>query len=289
MYCKPAKIILAIIFHAVCFYSFAQERQDIAVRTDVNWHTATVLIQAEYSLQHFDKASLPLKRQKAEQIIDSRKQEIVFVAFKDLVVSSSHTIEEYFSASPEKLSDFYQIEKYLVKSNSWVSSDLKNMIVEYSMPLYPGILAAFFLPGTPDPLPVSRSYTPSKNYTGIVIFVPSGIRRFSNREKVTPQKAVFPVVYDENMRSTYGIHNVLPEYRHKWGLCQYGSVLDVSSYSRRIGEDPLRIVARNMFGNYPSDIILSVDDTNQILANDHNKQLLKEGRVVIIYEYTLTP
>jgi hypothetical protein len=53
---------------------------------------------------------------------------------------------------------------------------------------------------------------------------------------------------------------------------------------KRIGDNPLRIVARGLFGAVPTDPIIDRDDALLILSSEHNRQLLREGRIVIVLD-----
>ena len=51
---------------------------------------------------------------------------------------------------------------------------------------------------------------------------------------------------------------------------------------RLVGERPLRIFARSVFGTVPTDPVIDSADASLILANENNRRLLREGRIVFI-------
>jgi hypothetical protein len=51
-----------------------------------------------------------------------------------------------------------------------------------------------------------------------------------------------------------------------------------------VGENPLRIIARGIFGVQPTDPIIDGEDAGLILSNEANRRLLREGRVVIVLD-----
>jgi hypothetical protein len=56
-----------------------------------------------------------------------------------------------------------------------------------------------------------------------------------------------------------------------------------------VGERPLRIFARSVFGVVPTDPIIDRADAMLILSNENNRRLLREGRVVfVIHESMFT-
>jgi hypothetical protein len=51
---------------------------------------------------------------------------------------------------------------------------------------------------------------------------------------------------------------------------------------RLVGPNPLRILAREVYGLRPTDPVIDIEDANTILANENNRRLLREGRVAVV-------
>jgi hypothetical protein len=49
-----------------------------------------------------------------------------------------------------------------------------------------------------------------------------------------------------------------------------------------VGANPLRIIAAEVFGERPTDLVIATDDAVKILANEDNRRLLREGKLIII-------
>jgi hypothetical protein len=49
-----------------------------------------------------------------------------------------------------------------------------------------------------------------------------------------------------------------------------------------VGSNPLRIIARGVFGIDPTDPVIDRDDALLILSTENNRRLLREGRVVLV-------
>jgi hypothetical protein len=49
-----------------------------------------------------------------------------------------------------------------------------------------------------------------------------------------------------------------------------------------VGNNPLKIIARGSFGVRPTDPVIDKDDALLILSSETNRQLLREGRVIIV-------
>jgi hypothetical protein len=66
------------------------------------------------------------------------------------------------------------------------------------------------------------------------------------------------------------------------GLVHYADETDSLSVIDRVGRTPLTIVARGIFGRYPSDLLMSPEDALAILSSESNIELLRQGRVAVI-------
>jgi hypothetical protein len=49
-----------------------------------------------------------------------------------------------------------------------------------------------------------------------------------------------------------------------------------------VGERPLRIFARSVFGAVPTDPVIDRSDAMLMISNENNRRLLREGRVVLV-------
>jgi hypothetical protein len=75
---------------------------------------------------------------------------------------------------------------------------------------------------------------------------------------------------------------VLPEALAKGGVLGYASAIGVEAGSR-VGADPLRVMALQLFGDGRTDYVISRDDALRILSSPGNRELLRQGRVVVVY------
>ena len=82
------------------------------------------------------------------------------------------------------------------------------------------------------------------------------------------------LIYEKNI--------VEPSRAKKQGIVLYTGTLDESMYRDRIGTEPLRIIARGVFGDNRTDPIISNEDAERILAKSENIELLRQGKIVIV-------
>jgi hypothetical protein len=53
---------------------------------------------------------------------------------------------------------------------------------------------------------------------------------------------------------------------------------------RLVGDNPLRIMARRVFGAVPTDPVIDKEDALLILSSENNRRLLTEGRIAIVID-----
>ena len=53
-------------------------------------------------------------------------------------------------------------------------------------------------------------------------------------------------------------------------------------FLKRIGLFPLRVMAQQVFGRHHCDLILPREAVKKLLCSDNNRNVLKEGRILII-------
>jgi hypothetical protein len=105
-----------------------------------------------------------------------------------------------------------------------------------------------------------------------------------------PVPCLFPKIWDNEMNLIYH-RNMLES--HDTPMVHYLPLKDIfqenpSGLSAElrdiVGERPLRIFARGVFGINPTDLIIERDDAMQIISSEANRRLLSGGKVAIILD-----
>jgi hypothetical protein len=78
--------------------------------------------------------------------------------------------------------------------------------------------------------------------------------------------------------------NVRAEAIMQWGMVGYLDRLDEEAIRQRAGTDPLRIVARAVFGRLPVDVVIPVEAARQLLTVAQNVEALRQGKICIVYD-----
>ena len=127
-------------------------------------------------------------------------------------------------------------------------------------------------------------YIATRDYSGIVIDARGILPVHGVFSTSRTEPCFFPQIWDEKMELIYDKNMVNPDVLKKNGLVQFCGDDDLNKYSDRIGNDPLKIVARGVYGISHTDPIIARKDALKILCSPHNLQLLYEGKVVILID-----
>jgi hypothetical protein len=166
--------------------------------------------------------------------------------------------------------------------------DLHAVVVVYRFPLFgeQGLAASFVQHERAFPVPRLLGFAPARSFTGLVI-----LARASSRATARPARAnrpaLLPRLYDEDLNPVLSAEMCDPQALRKWGVAAYaysGEEAALQAFQDRIGTTPLRTMARGVFGRNATDILLSTEVARQLLTRQHNRDLLREGKILILID-----
>ncbi|GHT72963.1 hypothetical protein FACS1894124_0540 [Spirochaetia bacterium] len=132
--------------------------------------------------------------------------------------------------------------------------------------------------------------TPAASYTGIIIIANEELPVHGRQTSAFAEPCLFPKLWDTEMNLIYERNMLDPELARKT-LVQYAPAAAIfqatpsgltAELAAVVGDKPLRIIARRVFGIRPTDPIIDKDDALVILSSEANRQLLREGKVAIV-------
>lgn len=225
---------------------------------------------------------LPSGRAQAENSVESRMMHLVRPSILAISFDSYRTIEDCIA---DGTIDPDEVESFIAgghKRGSRLSADFQELIISYQFSLHQ--LAALFVKhSTPMEQARVRDFTPTRSYTGILIYVQGLYPVHGEQTQDYLRPSLFPRVYDQNMTLLLERNLIRPQALRGWGTVGWAAHLDSPLIEARIGQDPLRIMAAGIFGTRRSDVLLSAADAARILSHPDNRQLISEGRVVLVY------
>lgn len=250
----------------------------------IDWERGKFVIRVtvETAASHTPKTRYKAERRIADLI------PIVFIEqVADISVDSYHRIGDLYRENGEILERLKDLALKGKKESASYSADMKNVRATYTFPIFgeSGLLNFFVSHIHPYPIRKAFGFVPTKRYTGIVIYAKGVYPLYGKKVREGRLKpALFPKIVDEAMKTVVEKEQGDPESLVRWGMAQYSDSLDLKPFSPRIGSFPLHIMARGIYGKNGTDIIISTEDANRLLALRENRDLLIQGRILIIVD-----
>lgn len=225
--------------------------------------------------------SLPTGRNAAIRQLDMEIPSLLKDTFFSIVVDSSNRLGDIVETGSVSLQELDEILEQGTKTPPAFSRDLATLSLNHTVSF--ARVGSLFIrhskPYVPD-MPLET--TPTRTWTGILIDARGALPVHGEyvSDRLTP--SLFPKIWDTSMNRVYEKNMVTPETARQRGIVHYASSLEEAELSDRIGNDPLRIAARQVFGTYRTDPVISRDDALKILTSAENRKLLAEGKVVIV-------
>lgn len=255
-----------------------------SVTSRIDWPAGSISVEVTHDLDP-STASLLRAKADAETDIDARLPDFLARVISPVQVDSSHTFADLLQADAGLFARVSDLALGARRTGLFLSADFSALVARYTVPLFgdQGIASPLF-PSHEAPFRRTIGDVTTRKYTGLVIFARGALPAAGAPRDLVARPAVFPRIWDEQMNLVLDRGMCSPDALAKWGMVGYTQRLDDATAELRVGALPLRLSARGVFGSTPTDLIISTDGARQLLALPENVALLREGRVVIIYE-----
>ncbi|MCR4940971.1 MAG: OmpA family protein [Treponemataceae bacterium] len=253
----------------------------VSSESSVNWINKT--FSTVLSLSNKEGIITPSDRAGSEVLISNKMAYLVKDPLLSLYVDSANTLGDIVlqkTITNEKLTAI--INGSTIKPGIYTTS-MSNVTINASFNLdnVGSLMIMHNNPYTPiQPIEVVSSRT----YTGIIIDA-RGTLSVQGEFVTSPgYPCFFPKIWDDTMELLYERNMMNSKTAKDQGIVTYACSDDESLYRDRIGNDPLHISARRIFGTNRTDPVISRKDALRILSVPENLELLKEGRIVILLD-----
>ncbi len=249
----------------------------IVVESSIDWSTGRFELMASEPL---GSGMSPSDHPQALTALERNLPPYVIKELGRLAWNRRGTLEEQMEKNPSLRTTIENLARSLNREWSRLSENRKSVEASYSIELaevLPRIIPAAGFE-TLSGKPIGWVAVPDDGWTGILIYVPKSlpVRGTSLFSDVRP--ALYARVLSENLE-------VLADPALENGkLLSYRSLESREKAESLIGRRPYKVMARELYGEYPCDIILSEEDTRRILAADSGRQALSDGKIVILLD-----
>lgn len=275
---------LTALLLAASVLAGAESASGTLVSSAVDWVQGVLSIEVSVPLGS-SPAALPRQKAEAEERLDAALPAAFLESMAPLAVDSLSTLGELAAGDRALLARLGAWRAAGRKEDVRLSRDFSRLVARWTFPFYgdKGLVAAF---GPSDPLPMERrlGYTPSRTFSGLLIFAQGALPAVGKAKEEHVRPAVFPRLLDEGMRPILTRAMCDPAALRKWGMVGYAASLDDGPVRARAGVMPLRTVARAVFGKNGCDIVIPEDAVRQLFSREENIAILREGRILVVYD-----
>ncbi len=276
--------VLIILFVGIA--AFAQAEVDQQVTAIVDWESRALLVTVRRPLPETGP-NLPAAVSEIRAAIERDSVAIIVEQLRTLPYDSLRTVDELLLEKPYLVDSLVEAASEARLTDAHATPDMRHVEVSFRLDLYGELLAALIRHDRPVVLHGVLGWTPTIEYTGIVIYEADELTVHGTETTARLQPTLLPGIYHYSEEGD-GIERLMeaghvdPEYAIRWGPVLYSDDILEAELSARIGARPLRIIAYGAFGRYPTDVVISYHDALQVRANENNRSLIAEGRVAII-------
>jgi hypothetical protein len=232
---------------------------------------------------------LPAGRSRAEALLEDRYPALIRGAILELRADSASTIADLVNRGELSLEETETIPARALRVPPFLSPDLSSISSRYTLSLQ-SICAIFprgiYAAGMAAPLLPSAA----RAYTGIIIIADESLPVHGRNAEAPLTPCLFPKVWDDKMELVYDRNITNPDVA---GIVCYASRESVMAstpsglderLAARVGNNPLRIMARGVYGRTPTDPIIDREDALVIFSSETNRRLLREGKIALILD-----
>ncbi|MCR4627800.1 MAG: OmpA family protein [Treponema sp.] len=279
---KFTAIFAAAVLSASAVFSQASEKPLITSSSKVDWTTQEFSSQVLFNVEKanipmpsgknsaLDRISLEMPKLIKDQLLSLAVDSSTNLG--DLALNHNITLEEIASLIEDgkRTPGFFTESSSIMKTNHTMNlRNLSSLMIKHHVPY-----------SAKTPIEI----VPSRAYSGIIIDARGKLPvqgEFLSDEAVP---CFFPKIWDEQMNLVYERNMMNPDKAKSDSIIAYAFSEDEQNCIERAGKDPLRILARKVYGQTRTDPVISAKDALKILTIPENIKLLEQGKIVILLD-----
>jgi hypothetical protein len=232
---------------------------------------------------------LPAGRTQGETLISSEYIWLIRPNILNIQVDSSSVINDLIGRGEWTLAEVEDLALQARAVPPALSPDFSLLTASYSLDMT-GILKAHIRHQRPSDIPRTLSPVSTSAYTGIIIIAAEAQPIHGMKSAALLRPCLFPKIWDTEMNLIFEKNMLNPQ---TGAMARYFPMKEIfaggpsglsGEIAAVVGNRPLRIFARGVFGAVPTDPIIGRDDALLIISSEENRSLLREGKVAIILD-----
>lgn len=276
-------------FLIACFVTIAGAAPDHdTTTTHLDWDTGTMSLTIERTLEA-EGATGPAAVSQTQRAIRRDAPQILFSTLADVRLDSLHTVGTLIREREEYVDRLERAARSATMVDARATRDLTAARVTYSVDLHGSLAREFVFHTRTAPIERVLGWVAHTDYTGILIYAAGELPLFGTNTAARVEPALFPSIHylrgpQRLLHLLAGPYHMDPQRLAGEGAAAYTSDPQAAGHADRLGIRPLRIQAAGVFGTAPTDIVITEYDARQIMASEHNRSLLRDGRLVIVVD-----
>ncbi|MDR0641704.1 MAG: polymerase [Treponema sp.] len=260
----------------------------VSISGALEWDKMEISAQVSLNLKSAG-LRLPTGRSGAEELISAEYMALMRPLILSIPVDSSGTVADHLAGGEFSLR---RAENYALSARSVppaMSADLENMMAAYTISLG-GLSGEFIKNRRPQSPPRVLAALPGAAYTGIIIIAGGELPLHGTRRSASVLPCLFPKIWDSDMNLVYdrgmlaSREKVMVHYAGEDSIFQRNPSGLSAELRALVGDKPLKILARGVYGKRPTDPIIDAKDALAITSSEENRGLLRDGKVVVILD-----
>jgi hypothetical protein len=288
---RPGRALYLCALLAIPAFSARAQSPAVSISGALEWDKME--ISAQVSL-NFKSAGLrfPTGRTRGEELIAAEYLALMRPLILSIPLDSSSTAGDHLAGGDFSL---FKTESYALSARATppaMSADLETMRAAYAIRLE-GLSAEFNKSRRPASPRRVLSALPAAAYTGIIIVAGGELPLHGTGRRARVLPCLFPKIWDSDMNIVYDKTiqadpgSLMVHYAQEDSIFQNNPSGLSPELRALVGDRPLRILARGVYGIRPTDPVIDTEDALTIFSSEENRGLLREGRVVIILDRDL--
>ncbi|MDR2052969.1 MAG: polymerase [Treponema sp.] len=268
---------------------YAQTPQ-IAVAAAIEWKKMEMTVNLALDLASAE-VSLPTGRARAEEILTVEFTGLSRPHILAIPVDSSATVGDLITLGSLSFLGPESVAQTAKRGQATFTPDFSTLSASYTLDL--SILSSQLIRHS-RAMEIRRVFTPvpAASYSGIIIIASGELPVHGRRTGAFAAPCLFPKIWDSDMNLVYERNILDPESANRT-LVRYAAEADIfrdtpsglsPELSALVGDNPLKIIARGVFGIRPTDPVIDREDALIILSSEDNRRLLREGKVAIVLD-----
>ncbi|MCG8480595.1 MAG: hypothetical protein MI724_15990 [Spirochaetales bacterium] len=277
------ELLVSVMIAASLLVPAVGDAQEIVVTAETTFQWQSGTLEMDLSAVVEDRGiNAPAGLHRAQQIIEREFAAQLFSGLLPLRLDSVRLVEDAVRDDPALAAQISELARRAERGLPRPEPDLRGISRTYRVPVFPDLTQLFVGHSIPFRMERVIEWIPTRDFSGIVIYAAQPLPLHGTDEEVLLAPALLPEIYDTNLRPILEQDMLDPDAIGRWGVVAYTEAADEDPWRARIGASPLRIMARQAFGILPTDIIIGEEDANRLLASAHNRELLRQGRILVI-------